>query len=722
MSFLTHPLPRPKVLVPAAALVSIGLFTFVLWPKSDWPSSGSQEESEGPPESGFLVHPYLQLPTPTSMTVMWETAQKLPGRVEFGLTSQLDRAVEIDKRTVLHEVALTDLEPGTTYYYRVKSGDLESETAHFKTAPTPGTRRWRMAVYGDSRSNPPGHRKVVEQIVKANVDLIVHTGDIVLNGKNHDSWRKEFFGPIEPLGRSVPWVSTIGNHENDSENYFSYMALPGNERYFGFDYGNAHIICLDSNAWIAKGRDSKQFQWLTAHLKEKRSATWTFVVFHHPLFSAHDTRPINMLRWDWAPVFLDQDNGVDGVLTGHDHFYARNFLMGRLDSEPRPGVLFLTSAGGGASLYRTKPRDYVARERAAHHFTLFDFDGDQVTLSAIDVTGVIFDRWVWKKQPTPPSEFCAFEVEELKQFLRLALTSARSVPLAGQGPTVIDTSLQVPTRFKVPVSGQMRWQEIPGWKLKHTTVDFQLQPGQPLVIPLHAEVAAGPLVGSPRLTVAFAGGKFLNRLIEVYPFKLGGPETLLVKDAKPPLRIDGKLAKENWQGVDGHTLLGLPPRGGRGDWVGFQRDSDWLYVGARLDDPEDKIKVKPLEGKTEPSRLVLFGEHIRVALWDGKKTRSFAFSPDQVGYTDLTNEEATIPWRGAAARQGGAWTVEMAIPRKLFADLSKVRVNVVHHRRDSKGFGDLELCPTYGLGPNPDLIPDWKPAEKTDQFARLVVK
>src|SRR6266852_3732833 len=109
--------------------------------------------------------------------------------------------------------------------------------------------------------------------------------------------------------RAGGWSSSSrwGNHERDSENYFSYMALPGNERYFGFDFANAHVICLDSNGWIEKGRDSMQYEWLTAHLREKRPATWTFVAFHHPLFSAMAVRPLNPLRWDWAPVFLDPD-------------------------------------------------------------------------------------------------------------------------------------------------------------------------------------------------------------------------------------------------------------------------------------------------------------------------------------------------------------------------------------------------------------------------------
>src|SRR5713101_41696 len=63
---------------------------------------------------------------------------------------------------------------------------------------------------------------------------------------------------------------------------------------------------------------------------------------------------------DWAPLFLEPANGVDGVITGHDHFYARNYRMGRLQDKSQPGVLFLTTAGGGASLYPTLARDYVA--------------------------------------------------------------------------------------------------------------------------------------------------------------------------------------------------------------------------------------------------------------------------------------------------------------------------------------------------------------------------
>jgi 3',5'-cyclic AMP phosphodiesterase CpdA len=669
----------------------------------------------------IVVQPYLQLPTPSSMTVMWETNRRLPGRVEYGTTPAMALTAEAHQENVLHEVPLRDLQPGTTYYYRVHSGDLASDVHHFRTAPLLGTRKWRMAVYGDSRSNPATHRQVAEQIAKANVDLIVHTGDIVLNGKNHDSWRKEFFEPLGPLARSVPWVSTIGNHERDSENYFSYMTLPGNERYYSFDYANARIICLDSNAWIEKGRDSKQLQWLQEELRHERSATWTFVVFHHPLFSAHATRPINALRWDWAPTFLDPANRVDGVLTGHDHFFARNYRMGMLGDKPQRGVLFLTTAGGGASLYKTKARDYVAKERSAHHFTLFEFDDDRVALTAIDLTGQEFDHWTLTKEPTAPSEFCAYEVEELRRTLRLALLAHQPVRLQDQAAGKIDTVLEVPTHFAVPVAGHLRWQPAPGWKLAQPDSAFHLEPGQLLSIPLEAEVTAGPLQRNPTLTIAFDPGRFCNRTIELSPFQLAGPEEATAASAKD-VTVDGRLTEKCWQTAEAHALLGLAPRGGRGDQVRFLADKDRLYVGARLDDPTHKVQVKEDSSTDATSRLVLLYEHVRVVLSDGKQTVTFAVTPDQVRYASgLMEKGVDAGWQAVAAAGPGEWCVEMALPRTLFADWSRVRVNVVHRRGEGLEASELHLCPVYRMGDSADELPNFVPVELPERFARLVL-
>lgn len=492
-------------------------------PKPVRPKTAEVKPTDPPATTpAFLVQPYLQLPTQTSIRVMWETNQKLPTRVEFGRTRELDNLAELPGTRVLHEVPILGLQPAASYYYRVRSGELVSDVYTFSTAPPLGTSRWRMALYGDSRSNPAVHHRLAQQIAKAKVDLILHTGDIVSDGTDHDSWRKQFFEPLDPVAHTTPWVSTIGNHEKDSKNYFSYMALPGNKHHFGFDYANAHIICLDSNGWMAKdGRDIEQNRWLKEELKARRGATWTFAAFHHPLFSAHASRGINSLRWDWAPLFLDPESRVDGVFSGHDHFYARNYRMGRVSDQPQQGVLFMTSAGGGASIYPTKKYDYVATEKRWHHFTLFEFEGDKVNISAVAQDGEVFDRYVLTKSATPPEEFCAYEIEELRKFLRQALGSAKLSDLTSEKETKVKTTLHVPTRFRVPVSGQLQWQAIAGWKIKHPTANFQLQPGQPLDISIEADVTAGAFGSGPPLTITFDAGKFRNRVIELNPFKPG---------------------------------------------------------------------------------------------------------------------------------------------------------------------------------------------------------
>jgi hypothetical protein len=711
--------PAVSALLGVIALLSgFGLTDRALL-RGQVPASAHPTDSGAPAEKVskpcFLVLPYLQMPTPTAMTVMWETNEKLPGVVEFGSTKELGRAVESTTPTVLHEVRLSGLESGTRYHYRVRSGNLTSDIYSFKTAPPLGTGRWRMALYGDSRSNPIVHHQIAERIREANVDLILHTGDIVLNGTIHDSWRREFFEPLGDLARSVPWVSTIGNHERDSANYFSYMALPGNERYFGFDFANARIVCLDSNGWIERGRDSKEFQWMSAHLREPRQAKWTFVAFHHPLFSAHATRPINSLRWDWAPLLLDRESGIDAVLTGHDHFYARNYPMGRLGEGSPHGVLFLTSAGGGASLYRCKRRDYVAYEKSVHHFSLFDVDGDKITISAIDQTGRVFDRHELRKQPIAPEEFCSYEIEELKRFLRLAVQNSPELRIDATAPTLIDQTLHVPTRFRVPVSGQLRWQAVQGWDIHEKTAHFKLDPGQALDIPLKATVNARVIGGSPRLTLAFEPGKFRNRTIDLYPIKLAGPERIRIACAVRTPRTDGKLDPEAWAGAARHTLFAVPPHASEPACLQLLADKERLYLAAKLHSTE----------QSEPKLLgglmgAFLAEQLRVEIRDPDHIHSFAVSANNSRSSSRDRKEvADAEWQSACSRQENTWIVEMAIPRKLLRDMSKLEINVVHHRRDGGVFVDRALCPAYEIGADPDLLPDWKTGGVRERFARI---
>ncbi len=463
------------------------------------------------------------------------------------------------------------------------------------------------------------------------------------------------------------------------------------------------------------GRDRQQLHWLEEHLKQPRSATWTFVAFHHPLFSAHRDRAINRLRWDWAPLFLDPANRVDGVLTGHDHFYARNFPMARLSDGPERGVLFLTTAGGAAPLYPIKKRDYVAVTQAVHHFTLCEFDGDEVTMSAIDITGRVIDRHVLTKEPTPPDQLCIYEVEELREFLRKALLVAPSIEVSGERPTAIDSYLEVPTRFRTPVVGVLRWREPAGWRLRDKETPFALEPHDPLRIPLQAIVEPKGLGASPQLTIEFEPGRFRNRIVEVSPFKLTNASKLAVARLTG-VRVDGQVIEPSWQFA--RPLELLPPPGTSAallDQVRLGTDGGQLYVAARLADPNCKVRVPPRANK-ESSRLVLSGEHVRVELSDGQHTHVFALSSEQIPLHLLDGKENSLSWSAAAAGGDACWTAELAIPLSLFPSRQNLRVNIVHRGEQNR---EYQLRPSFSRGDNPDLIPHWKSVATPEQFAAL---
>ena len=187
----------------------------------------------------LYIAPYLQNVTPTSITVMWETLTPVEGRVEFGQNGKFDRTATDDRGPVkIHEVHLTGLKPGETYTYRVRYGQEGLQPARFTTAPPPGSREWRLVVYGDNRSNPDRHRQNVEQIMKLRPEIVLNTGDLVARGTVYEQWKPQYFDPLRGLAEYVSIYPCLGNHEQNAAHYYNYMSLPdeNGEVYYSFDY------------------------------------------------------------------------------------------------------------------------------------------------------------------------------------------------------------------------------------------------------------------------------------------------------------------------------------------------------------------------------------------------------------------------------------------------------------------------------------------------------
>ncbi len=106
---------------------------------------GYDEQGNGPGESGirFFDTPVLPDTTPPNIlnvnsfpsystaTIMWETDENADSLVEYGKIPGLGMIKENEGEFGKdHSVTLTNLEPGTTYYFRVNSTDASNNTNH----------------------------------------------------------------------------------------------------------------------------------------------------------------------------------------------------------------------------------------------------------------------------------------------------------------------------------------------------------------------------------------------------------------------------------------------------------------------------------------------------------------------------------------------------------------------------------------------------------------
>jgi hypothetical protein len=208
--------------------------------------------------------------------IAWVSVKPGVGLVEYGETPRLGRE-EIDTRVGRrHAVALSGLDPGSTYHYQVAGDEGGSETGRLHTAPEGEDSRFVFAVIGDSGRGRKQQLAVAALLERMAPDLILHTGDVVYPSGEDRHYDRRFFAPYRRLLREVPVFPVLGNHDIERANGAAYLANfhpPRNDprgtgRYYSFDWGNAHFVALDSELYTgttAAARKSRRPGW---------SATW----------------------------------------------------------------------------------------------------------------------------------------------------------------------------------------------------------------------------------------------------------------------------------------------------------------------------------------------------------------------------------------------------------------------------------------------------------------
>lgn len=333
-----------------------------------------------------------------------------PQRLQYEIRQEPNNVVK--KTVFIHKTWLKNLQPGRPYFYRIVDSDGESDFYSFRTVPA-DTNEVNFIVYGDSRTNPEIHRKIVEQITKKGADFVVHTGDLVTYGNDYDQWGPQFFEPLKGLAESVPVYIAKGNHEGSGGNFEKLLVPPGEENNFAFDYGPVHYFCADNSA---KNLDPKKLLKQIASSVQGSKAQWKFISYHKPSLNLGGY----WSNWGWPDIFsVFADAGADFVITGHSHQYERFRPVSPprlLVADKRGGsfVTYITAGGGGGPLYKLTPTAYHAQAKKLYHFCLFHIKDGKITFDAIDVNGRVFDHF----------EITKFDGKLNKEYLETAISAA----------------------------------------------------------------------------------------------------------------------------------------------------------------------------------------------------------------------------------------------------------------------------------------------------------
>jgi len=324
---------------------------------------------------GVVRGPYLQSGTSTNLLVRWRTDQAGVGRVSFGTNpAALNLFSDGSNSTTHHSVLLANLLPETVYYYSIGLSNLTlagNASYHFRTAPPPGSRRpmriWVLGDFGFTNASAGPVRNAYENFTtNRSTEVWLMLGDNAYHNGGDEVWQVGVFNTYSNLLRqSVVW-STIGNQEtggaatlSPTRPYLEAFSFPtsgeaggvasGTEKYYSFDYGNAHFVCLDSMS-SARTNGSPMHQWLEADLAANTNE-WLIAFWHHPPYSkgSNDsdvrTEQIEM-RNGFVPLL--EAHGVDLVLGGHSHSYERSYLMdGHYGLSSNFTTNFLRNSGNG---------------------------------------------------------------------------------------------------------------------------------------------------------------------------------------------------------------------------------------------------------------------------------------------------------------------------------------------------------------------------------------
>lgn len=244
--------------------------------------AGTAAKVGGAPEKVFPVcGPYIQNPSTTGFTVVWESNMDAVAWVEVAADDgshfyNRDRKKFYDMRgfgnqviSTMHKVRVEGLEPGTAYRYRIMmkgvkyfdgpgnvdytrawGSDVYKKNPYRTATLSKDYDRVRFDVYNDIHEKDSVLNVLMKGAKPEELDFVVFNGDMVSSLARREKIRDTYLRTgAKNLGGSIPLYNMRGNHEfrgKDTKYWFDYADLPEGKPYWTASYGKFFFIFLDT--------------------------------------------------------------------------------------------------------------------------------------------------------------------------------------------------------------------------------------------------------------------------------------------------------------------------------------------------------------------------------------------------------------------------------------------------------------------------------------------
>ena len=335
-------------------------------------------------DPGLAGGPFVAAVTSKTATIVWLVRS---GEVSVKAADDDKNPATVSPSIRVEKTTLTGLKPNTRYEYSVPG--YSDAKGSFKTPPT-GDTPFDFVSYGDNRTRPDVHRKVIAAIVSHGVpDMVVQTGDLVADGSDTLLWTT-FFDIEKKLLSQTAFYPSLGNHEHHAQNFYDFTQTA--KPYYSFDWGNAHFSVIDTDLdnvspveTVRAAFWAEQARWLENDLRTHQQSQFRFVAGHHPPFTAVASRQgDNPHMRALTPLF--ETYHVTAGLFGHDHNY-QHYLQN--------GIHYLTSGGGGAPLYDVDkpPVGITQKVVSVENWVSVHVDGKTAHVRVFSINGDVIDEF-----------------------------------------------------------------------------------------------------------------------------------------------------------------------------------------------------------------------------------------------------------------------------------------------------------------------------------------